>query len=1006
MAGSFFTFGDETIYLFGTDGNDTLSAGFGNHAIDLLGGNDVATVAGGSGGINMGDGDDTLWCGSQIGPIKDPFVGYNIQLGNGNNVAHLAKGGTEGLLALYGGDGSDSVTGDSEVSLNRFISVGSGNNFVQIGNSPAMATADPWASHINGVWGTPVWDFDPNLVVHSGFGADTLIAGDGDISFSSDGGKDVMRMGNGKHKIAFGDGEIDVKIGDGNFLIQIIDSTYNGQNNFSIGNGNGYVSLGAGKNSVSTEYGLVSIWGYDHAGLSGVGDDTVVVKGNSDVIGTEDDAAIVDIRLGTGEDNITVTTPSQIYILLIADLQSDTVSVGDLWGRNQIRLAEAGAGVPSAGSLVKVGNILNVPVAGEGYSYGSGMHLPQAQLTLATGTGNDSVHIGDNLFDRPTSYLEEFPYIFTNQSSTVVNTGWGDDTLSVGNGAWHIGTWAASPGVGTDNDLVTVGTGKYRTIHLGEGIDTLTMGDELALFSITSYGSDADVLSPNYDIIKLGNGNGSLNLINGNAKVSYGIGDVTLTGGNGELIVDTPSKLTINWSAGRVVAIGNADDDRVTVGGGNHEIYLGAGNNLTYMSGLGSVNVAGGSGNDSFVGSADGVLSLQLQDGNNYMMVGSGAQYVWVGAGNDYFSSLESSNGDVDMGDGDNTVNYRGPTNSLTKTGNGNDVISIASIQGSMAVLTGDGNDRVYVLDNGGALFVNLAGGNNSITAPVGAPSFNIQGLDGNNQIILGSAPAIGVILGNGTNTVSVGEGELYMELGNGGNSVSVESALGNSYIQTGIGNDQITVNGGAAQVFGSSGTNSFVLNGGQITVSGGNDTDSVSVTGGNQSVFLGNGINYTYVYNGAAVVNTGGNTDYFAVFGGTAAIGSGDGNDHFEIHAGAASFYAADGDDGVNIHAGDATINGGNGADIIHQWGGNAVITGGSGADYFSYQCNAGSVAGGTVTITDYEVGVDVLAINTGGVTPTLIIGANAVTYDFGGTEVLTIIGTNDPNLITITWG
>ncbi len=210
-------------YLFGGDGNDSITANDGDDTVKGDVGND--TIIGGKGNDNIqgqsgldsitgDDGNDTL-SGGEDNDVLNGFAGNDLITGEDGNDTLFGgtgndriEGGTgndtirghEGNDLLLGGDGNDTLRGEAG---NDTINAGDGDDTVDAGDGNDLATGGNGNDTIDGGLGndTLLGD-DGNDVITGGMGNDTLLGDDGDDTLSGGGATDKVAGGDGTNNLS------------------------------------------------------------------------------------------------------------------------------------------------------------------------------------------------------------------------------------------------------------------------------------------------------------------------------------------------------------------------------------------------------------------------------------------------------------------------------------------------------------------------------------------------------------------------------------------------------------------------------------------------------------------------------------------------------------------------------------------------------------------------------------------------------------------------------------
>ncbi|MCZ7675180.1 MAG: hypothetical protein M5U35_03835 [Roseovarius sp.] len=538
-----------------------------------------------------------------------------------------------------------------------------------------------------------------------------------------------------------------------------------------------------------------------------------------------------------------------------------------------------------------------------------------------------------------------------------LNAGWSTGGLSVrgtgGNDVFTVHTaahqWAELIGQGGDDTFNISGDGSIR---LGYHQSNGAVVADLGAGTIQQDGF-TDTVNGAINEIRTGNGNDSL-LGSGNDE-SFIVrgGDDTVDGGGGFDAIrydrgGYDTGVTVDLAAGTATGTwqGSAFSDTLSniewVRGSNHDDSLtgDAGDNRLDGNG-GNDTLMGGDGNDTLMGgSGDDLINPGDNDGTG--------DYILAGTGNDTIDFADIVNGWVGLDHWDLsqpiTVNIDGVANTGTIDAGAdgtNTLLDVANplnsgwSTGGLQV-NGTGGDDVFTINTAAQQWIELVGG-------PGDDTFNLSG-DGLVRLSYHTSDgpvvadlAAGTIQQDGfTDTVQISHG------------VPAENGISENggvwELRTGNGDDSI---------LGSGSDESFIVRGGDDTVDGGGGVDTIRYDRGGYD----SGVHVDLVLEGAIGTWNG---DAFTdrLYNIENVRGSAF-NDRIEGDANANHFEGNDGADWLQGRGGNDTLDGGAGKDTLVSESGNDVLTGGADADVFAFV-----IGGDSMTITDFEAGVDDLAL------------------------------------------
>ena len=507
---------------------------------------------------------------------------------------------------------------------------------------------------------------------------------------------------------------------------------------------------------------------------------------------------------------------------------------------------------------------------------------------------------------------------------------------------------------GVGNDVISGGNHSDE-IHGNDGNDSITgdAGDDQITGDL---GDDRISGGDNNDTIAGNEGNDSIFGDNGQDTITGDDGQDTIFGGNdNDTISGGADDDTISGDAGNDLIHGNEGNDAISGGLGNDNIYGDIGTDLIHGDD-GADSISGGAdddllygdgGNDSLFGDA-GIDNLYGGNGNDKLHGGDGNDNLYGEAGDD---ELYGENGDdymvggaggdlMDGGAGVDLASYRDATSGISvslKAGGwrgeamGDRFKNTENLEGTQFddYLIGDD------LDNE----IRGLGGNDTI-----------EGYDGNdtldgglgNDVLRGGAGKDILKGGSGNDSLDGGlgddiledlEGDNLLDAGEGNNTILTGN--GNNTIYAGPGNDKITAGDGNNRIFAGEGKNTITVGEGNNIIYGGASIDVINAGDGNNWIFAAEGNN---------VITTGVGNNLIETKSGDDLIYGGAGSDRIFTGAGNDIIYAAEGDN------------------YIDSGTGNDILTSGSGRDLFVI-----TTGGGTDTITNFEIGKDLIGLSGG---------------------------------------
>ncbi|WP_326525153.1 calcium-binding protein [Sphingomonas sp.] len=890
--------------LRGSAYGDTLTGDDGANVIEGLGGNDVIDGNGGADTLRGGLGDDIYFIdnfsGNPTQPTDDTVIddgGYDIvkssvnytlggdiedlQLlgtatvgtGNGSNNLLIGNAGDNVLNGLFGADtfwgyaGNDTYyfdqLGDRIGTVAAFRSGiaaagevdGGGNDTIMLAtaaiyngpfNNPTVHTYDLNRSDLVQIENVELTD-DVRRVDLVGNELGNRLVGNAHGSITSgEGGDDFLSTGTGGGDVIHGGSGLDTLIIEWGAAVNGVRTYDVPAANPTLGGYNGYYDSPSGGPSVA----YTSIERFEIT--TGSGSDDIVTSDGNDIVNLNAGNDFVNIGSGldradggAGRDGITANYGAET-LAIHWDLTANTYSEGDDGTANDKR---AFSNFEYFGTLTTgSGNDVIVTLATD------------ANETINTGSGDDRITVFEG--------------------GDVVHAGSGLDTLVID---WSAnGNYKRTYSAPAANTTLGGWNGHYDTPSGGGSVYYTS----IERFEITTgNGGDDITTADGDDIVILNGGDDFVNIGSGLDRADGGAGRDGISANYGSDTLAIHWDLTANtYSEG---ADGVANDTRafsnfeyfgtLTTGSGNDVIVTKTGaNNETINTGLGDDRITVFEGGDTVnAGAGLDTLVIDWSANNN------GKRTYTAPVAN---ASLGGWNGHYDTPSGGGSVSYTSIERFEITTGNGGDDIT-----------TADGDDIVNL--NGGNDFVNVGSGFDradggadidGITADYGTETLAInwdltantysEGTDGtaNDQRAFSNFEYFG--------TLTTGSG----------NDVIVTTTVdAGEIINTGAGDDRITVFAGSDVVNGGSGLDTLVID----WSANGNYKRTYSAPAPNGS--LGG-------WNGAFDTPSGGGAVTYTSI------------ERFEITTGNGGddITTADGDDIVILNGGDDFVNVGSGFD------------------------------------------------------------------------------------------
>jgi hypothetical protein len=342
--------------------------------------------------------------------------------------------------------------------------------------------------------------------------------------------------------------------------------------------------------------------------------------------------------------------------------------------------------------------------------------------------------------------------------------------------------------------------------NMSSGTNTITMSGNSTGYGLYS-GNEVFNLS-GYGNTVLGDGaNDAVNILGGgldtvNLNYAGFTGAVTDAINLGSSSFDTITSSHALYGANlNIVGTGGPTTISLANHGGSTNISLGYTGNPTYEHAIGLINAVtlNGDASNTVAFTAGGYANVAIgAAGDN--LTGYASSVVFYGAGNvltggDEAFTVSNSNGSfttVNLGNGGNSVNLSGGGNTVS-VGNGDNTVSLSG-RGNAASF-GTGNNMASVM--GGSAQLSFAAGDAGAneTLTMAHALVRMTGGDENFTIQGGTGAYLYARLGNGNNTVDIGNGRASLVFGN-----SFDNTATNSFSSAHGGNG-LTFNGGTDQI-------------------------------------------------------------------------------------------------------------------------------------------------------------------------------------------------------------
>lgn len=591
-------------------------------------------------------------------------------------------------------------------------------------------------------------------------------------------------------------------------------------------------------------------------------------------------------------------------------------------------------------------------------------------------------------------------------------------------------------GAGADTFTISQSTGVY--LNSGAGDDTITVGDGGANIS-AGLGNDVIVTGAANDVVDGGDGNNLVHMGDGDDQYDHSdsrgwLGLESIYGEAGNDLIFT--------SDGSDRTYGGSGNDTIYNGRGTDQTYGGIGNDVLFGEN-GADSIYGGDGNDALNGDTDPELGFTAQDndvleggnGDDFLSGGIGADLLYGGAGNDGIGiglynfggvgeTLDTLLDHAFGGTGNDTLFVTG----LGNNGNSNEFevilapltlikvngVTVADATGMEALtvnsyglghsLIEGGDLSDFVLSGYGDETVRTFGGNDTVNSYFGTDQFYLGDGDDRMQAWIGgkdrfyggagndgvglSAPRLDEVLeagigiidgGTGDDTLTIYGSDRGFSFSGGAiflGGVKVANVTGfehvliygqstNDSISGSLGADTLAGGFGNDTLLGLDGNDSLDGSYNDDLLYGGNGDDLLVSGSGLDSQYGGNGNDrFTLVTDGLVDLISGGNdTDLLTLpFQSTAPIVmTGDLQTGAVIRIGGVQQATVNGIESVLITgtAGNDSLLGGSGNDSIGTGGGADTVSTGAGDDLVTDAINAG-----LPDVIDLGAGIDTIQL------------------------------------------
>ena len=313
-------------------------------------------------------------------------------------------------------------------------------------------------------------------------------------------------------------------------------------------------------------------------------------------------------------------------------------------------------------------------------------------------------------------------------------------------------------------------------------------------------------------------------------------------------VINNTNNLKIAGLTVNDTLIGSSSADTVTTAEGSY-ITSGKGNDSININGQ-FATISAGAGNDTITATDGSHHFLNLGEGNDYVEFQPELVFnntISGGAGDDSIYFTVSYNSSIAMGAGDDSIHFGGQSNTISM-GDGNDTIKFHySNDTENLIELGAGNDRATVLgeDNtlsggeGNDYFYNDGGKNTVFKYSTGDGNDYIDGFNATSTLIIGGGLGTYAQFESSSDIVlRVGDGFITLSGAANLDTLNVEGQKENSKLIEGT-DDADTINNplDGVTIMAYGGDDVITNSGANVLINGGADNDSIKLNGAGATV-------------------------------------------------------------------------------------------------------------------------------------------------------------------------